>query len=105
MFNMGSKSDSRFSVETVDDGNVSSTLSPEKKLLKAMLERSFADLCSNSDEKSKNEAIEWLTVPEMDDPAPFSFQFVCMHLDVDFSLAKKHVNKTINSATQPSNSE
>lgn len=57
--------------------------SPERRLLAAVLNRAITDFLCDSDPKSQEEAKEWIFTPLSDAPEPFSFQFVCMELDLD----------------------
>ena len=92
MFNTGSKSDSQFSVETTNIENNYTDFCGEKRLLKAMIERAVADLESSVE---RRESLEWLTVPEVEDPTIMSFQYACMHLNLDYSLTQEYVRNKL----------
>lgn len=57
--------------------------SPERRLAAAVLNRAITDLLCDSDQKSQEDAREWILQPITDTPAEFSFQFLCMALDFE----------------------
>jgi len=92
MFNTGSKSNSKFSVETINIENNCADFCGEKRLLKAMIERAVADLESSVE---RRESLEWLIVPEVEDPLIMSFQYACMHLNLDYGLTQEYIRNKL----------
>ena len=67
--------------------------SPERRLLSAVMNRAVTDFLCDSDPKHQEEAKDWIFEPLTDAPEPFSFQYVCMELDVDPEQAQIALTK------------
>lgn len=65
---------------------------PERRLLNAMLARALRDAASQPRTAESREGMAWLR-SEADENHPFSFAWVCLHLDLDWRVMQKVVGK------------
>ncbi len=65
-------------------------LVPEKGMLRALLARAVADL-KDPNLATREDAREWLF--ESERTGPFTFRWVCSHLDLDHSWLVKNLNE------------
>lgn len=64
---------------------------PERRLLSGILERAITDVTGN-DQRLVDEALDWINEEFVEfKPEPFSFQFVCMALDLDYYIMKDKI--------------
>ena len=67
--------------------------SPERRLLSAVMMRAVTDLLCDSDPKSQQDAKAWFLEELVYTPEPFSFQFICMELELDPVVARSNIFK------------
>jgi hypothetical protein len=70
---------------------------PEKNLLVAIVERAVSDLRCKNDRRIRQDALDWLTAPYRDDPEIFSFQDICMSLEIDYDQVQSRLAKVVTS--------
>jgi len=78
-----------------------SEVKPELCLLFAMLERAVLDLLANTTSLTRvadrASAYTWITRPDQDRKEPWTFAWVCEHLNVDARTARNNILKIDNS--------
>ena len=84
-----------FSVDTLDEEPLCAECAPERSLMRAIVSRAVSDLTTVTDSKIREDAKRWLTVTELEDPEVYSFQYICMILQIDYSLAQVYVKKLL----------
>ncbi|NMC62496.1 MAG: hypothetical protein GYA55_04940 [SAR324 cluster bacterium] len=76
-------------------------LSPEQRLLLAIIEQAIRDLLENGTPSSK-QAHRWFFDNFSDDTClPFSFIWICKHLDLDMNVVRTKIRDLINSGVPP----
>lgn len=66
---------------------------PERRLVAAVMHRALTDLLCDSDVKSQEEARDWIFAPLSDAPELFSFQYICMALDLEPEQVQKAIQE------------
>ena len=84
-----------FIIDTLDEERKCVETRPERRLLSAVVERALSDLKPDIDRKIKEDSRKWLTEEYTDNPEPFSFQYICMMLDIDFKKVKAHIKEEL----------
>lgn len=68
---------------------------PEQRLLAALLQNVYQDIkCSCSDPTDVKDALRWLNSADSAE-VPFSFRYVCSHLDYDSIVLRRLILKTV----------
>ena len=93
MFGQGNQAERGFSVGTLEEAPLCAQCAPERSLMRAIVERAVSDLTVDTDPRIRDDAKDWLTVAEQDDPEVYSFQYICMMLELDYRRAQSYVLK------------
>lgn len=68
---------------------------PERRLLVAVMHKAVTDFLCDRDIKAQQDAEEWFLAEFIDTPQPFSFQYICLELNLDYDHARKHIIKLL----------